>query len=362
VEGLFVARLARAEVIDPGEIAIAHVVNRVVRRCFLMGDDPVSGKNFDHRKVWIEELLEHFAACFGIDLISYAILSNHYHLVLRSRPDVVKTWSDEEVARRWLMICPLRKVDGKPATPSQAEIDLIRHCPVRLAEIRGRLSNISWWVRLLNQRIAQRSNREDEKSGRFWEDRFRLTKLIDEESLLACMVYVDLNPIRAAMAERLEESDFTSVQRRIQAEQQTTGVSETRSGTKSAGKRRDALLAKLTIDPINDPVGASPSETPDRCSDKGVLELSTHAYLELADWTARQVAPGKRGRTPEETPPVLQRLGLRPKCWCELMDRFEDIFIHLAGRCDRIDAARSHQTARRFRVRPLARTLLPSAA
>ena len=217
-------------------------------------------------------------------------------------------------------------------------------------------------MRLLNQRIAQRSNREDEQSGRFWEDRFRLTKLIDEESLLACMVYVDLNPIRAAMAEKLEESDFTSVQRRIEAEQKATQAAETRSDTESVSRRRDAFLAKLTIDPINDPVGPSPSDTPDRCSDKGVLELSTDAYLELADWTARQLAPGKRGRTSADTPPVLQRLGLSPKCWHELMDHFEDAFIHLAGRCDRIAAARSHQTARRFRVRPLGRTLLPSAA
>ncbi len=69
-------------VIDPSEVAIAHVINRAVRRCFLMGDDKFSGKNFDHRKVWTEELLQHFAAYFAIDLISYSILSNHYHLVL----------------------------------------------------------------------------------------------------------------------------------------------------------------------------------------------------------------------------------------------------------------------------------------
>jgi len=62
------ARLARAEVFAPDEVAVIHVMNRVVRRCFLLGDDPVSGKNFDHRKVWIERYLEHFAASFGIDL------------------------------------------------------------------------------------------------------------------------------------------------------------------------------------------------------------------------------------------------------------------------------------------------------
>ncbi|TWT99068.1 hypothetical protein [Neorhodopirellula pilleata] len=52
------ARMSRAEVFDPGEVAVGHVFSRTVRRCFLMGDDPVSGKNFDHRKRWIEEYLQ----------------------------------------------------------------------------------------------------------------------------------------------------------------------------------------------------------------------------------------------------------------------------------------------------------------
>ena len=85
------ARLARVEVFAPDEVAIVHVMNRVVRRCFLLGNDPVTGKNYDHRKVWIEDLLKRFAAQFGIDLLGFAILSNHFHLILRSRPDVVST-------------------------------------------------------------------------------------------------------------------------------------------------------------------------------------------------------------------------------------------------------------------------------
>ena len=85
------ARLARAEVFDPGELAILHICARVVRRCFLFGVYSVSGKNYDHRKIWIEEQLKLLAANFGIDLLSFAILSNHFHLILRSRPDVVET-------------------------------------------------------------------------------------------------------------------------------------------------------------------------------------------------------------------------------------------------------------------------------
>ena len=117
-------RLARAEVFDSADIAIAHVYNRAVRRCFSMGDDAVSGKNFDHRKVWIEVYLQQFAAAFAIDLLNYAILSN------------------------WL--------------PNQ----------------------ISWWMRLLCQRVAQRANREVEENGRFFQDRYRETRLVDEAQLL----------------------------------------------------------------------------------------------------------------------------------------------------------------------------------
>jgi len=95
---------ARAEVFDPKEVAVAPVYNRIynqtVRRCFLMGDDAVSGKSFDYRKVWIKEYLRQFAAAFGVDLLGFAILSNHFHLILRSRPDVVATWDYREVARR----------------------------------------------------------------------------------------------------------------------------------------------------------------------------------------------------------------------------------------------------------------------
>ena len=83
------ARLARVEVFAADEVAIVHVMNGAVRQCFLMGDDPLTGKNFDHRKEWLEDELRRLAAGFGIDLLCFAILSNHFHLVLRSRPDVV---------------------------------------------------------------------------------------------------------------------------------------------------------------------------------------------------------------------------------------------------------------------------------
>ncbi len=336
------ARMPRAEVLDPAEINVAHVFSRVCRQCFLLGDDPVSGKNFDHRKVWIEDSLKQFAAQFGVDLLGFAILSNHFHLILRSRPDVVATWSDEEVARRWRMLCPHhRQPDGSPMEPSAAEIRSIAGCPVKMAEIRSRLSNISWWMRLLCQRIAMRANREDEQTGRFWQDRYKATKLVDEASLLACAAYVDLNPIRAAMAQKLETSDHTSVQRRIES-----------AGGQAAP---DACLSPVTIDEASDPIGPHASVTGQRCSDKGFLAMSLEYYLELLDWTARQVAPGKRGRTPAGTPSVLSRLGLDRESWCELVSDFGKLFCTVAGRAEVVDSMRSRHGHRRFHLRRRAR-------
>ncbi len=103
------SRMTRAEVFDPREVAVLHVIARVCRRCFLFGEDPITGKNFDHRKLWIEQQIKIQAAHFGIDVLAFSLMENHIHQILRSRPDVVQSWDDSEVARRWLMICPKRK-------------------------------------------------------------------------------------------------------------------------------------------------------------------------------------------------------------------------------------------------------------
>jgi hypothetical protein len=359
------ARMCRAEVFDPGEVAVGHVFSRTVRRCFLMGDDPISGKNFDHRKRWIEEYLQQFAANFGIDLLCFSLLSNHFHLILRSRPDVVATWSDEEVARRWMMLCPNhRKADGSPMEPTQPEINSIAGCPIKREEIRRRLSDLSWWMRLLCQRVAMRANREDEEHGRFFQDRYKATRLTDEASLLACAAYVDLNPIRAAMCERLEDSDFTSAQRRIEAAQEevheATADESTSERSEPIAKlrhRRDSFLSPVSIDELLDPIGPCASDTQDRCSDKGFLAMSVADYLELLDWTGRQAASGKRGKTPAVVAPILQRLGLDQASWYELVSDFGKLFCTVAGSPESVDSMRSHGTHRRYHLRRRAREL-----
>jgi hypothetical protein len=110
---------------------------------------------------------------------------------------MVETWDDSEVARRWLMLCPRRKKpDRSPEEPNEFELNSIQNDPEKIAVIRARLSDVSWWMRLLCQNICTRANQEDQQVGKFFQGRFRAFRILAEESLLACAAYVDLNPIR----------------------------------------------------------------------------------------------------------------------------------------------------------------------
>jgi len=267
------------------------------------------------------------------------------HLILRTRPDVVATWDDREVARRWLMLCPQRRsADSAAMPPTESEINSIANCFIKCDEIRKRLASISWWIRLLCQRVAQRANHEEEENGRFFQDRYRATRLVDEASLLACAAYVDLNPIRAAICQTLESSDRPSAatanrrdvnamstpadSRGEEVKYDLTATSHGQSPTTLPPD--DAFLSPLTIDEYSDPIGPCASPSGQRCSDKEFLAMSMVEYLKLLEWLARQVVLGKRGRTPEDFPPVLTRLGLERDSWCELVSDFGKLICTLA--------------------------------
>ena len=127
-----------------------------MRRCFLFGVDPVTGINLDSRKVWIENQLKLLAASFGIDLLAFAILANHFHLIVRSRLGIVETWDDSEVARRWRVLCPKRKnKDRSSEEPNDFELNSIRNDPDKLATIRKWLSDVAWWIDTRNRKGAR---------------------------------------------------------------------------------------------------------------------------------------------------------------------------------------------------------------
>ena len=102
------------------------------------------------------------------------------------------------------MLCPKRKdQSGRAEVPNEYELNLIRNDPVRLKEIRSRLSDISWWMRLLSQKIGKRANVDDMEPGKFWQLRYRAVRLLDETAILACPAYVEI-PLWAYRSKFLE--------------------------------------------------------------------------------------------------------------------------------------------------------------
>jgi REP element-mobilizing transposase RayT len=274
------------------------------------------------------------AGVFDVDCLTFTILSNHIHIVLRSRPDVVATWNDEEIAKRWMKLFPKRRnKDGTPAEPTQPELDMILNNPSVLLERRRRLSDLSWWMRCTAEHIARRANAEDNVTGHFWEGRYKAQLLLDEASLLACAAYVDLNPVRAALADTPESSEYTGAKERIDdlVERGGAGTTKTHDWERSRRRRRSGWLSPVQIDERTGTAGPDVETSGRRASRKGFLSISLARYLELLDWTGRQLRSGKRGIIPDHLAPILSRIGLDAGGWCEVVARFGRIFKRAAG-------------------------------
>jgi REP element-mobilizing transposase RayT len=345
---MLMARAVRNEVIAEGEVGVYHCINRCVRRAFLCGRDPVSGRSFDHRKVWIQQRLEMLAGQFGIDVLGFTIMSNHLHVVLRNRPDVVAAWSEDEVALRWWKLFPQRRDnDGQPAEPQPHELAMLKADARALAERRARLSSISWFMRCLCEGIARQANREDQCTGRFWEGRFKCQALLDEAAILACSVYVDLNPIRAGQAATPETSQFTSAYERIQtnkAELQAPAMKATDKAKQAAStsdSKRDAWLSPIEL--ARQPAAAPRREPAPkrRASNLGFLPLTLTEYLKLLDWTGRQIRHDKRGAIPSDLRPILERLHVVGDVWIDHVKHFGRWFRRAVGRASTLSKASS---------------------
>jgi REP element-mobilizing transposase RayT len=286
-----------------------HCTTRCVRRAFLCGEDKFTGKSFEHRRKWIEERLLHLASIYAIDVCAYAVMSNHYHVVLHINRDQALNLSVNEVIDRWHQLfkgnlLTQRYCQGKLLNKAE-QIALTEY----VEEWRNRLMDISWFMRCTNEFIARSANREDQVTGRFWESRFSSQALLDEKALMAGMVYVELNPIRATMAETPEQSDYTSIKQRIK---QALKVN-----TPEAIDQQPDTLFPFVGYPRNNMSEGLPFRLQD--------------YLELVDWSGRMIREDKRGYISSSTPPLLQRLDIDARHWLYLTRSFESPFKNLVG-------------------------------
>ena len=191
-----------------------HLASRCVRRAWLCGRDKPTGRDYSHRKRWLLERLLLLARCFAVEVYAYAVMSNHFHIVVHYDPKACLAWSDEEVAQRWVDAFP-PKAHGAAAAPKAEARSLLLGDPDRLARARHTLGSLSDFMKHLKQPIARRANEEDGCDGHFFEQRFYSGALLGEQAMLAAMAYVDLNPVRAKLAQRIEECRDSSVGARL---------------------------------------------------------------------------------------------------------------------------------------------------
>lgn len=269
-----------------------HCTSRCVRRAFLCGKDSYSGRSYEHRRSWIENRLVKLTSIFAIDLLAYAVMQNHYHVVVRVNAEKVSKWSDEEVVMRWGELFKL------PESGAERE---------EVALWRLRLASISWFLRCINEPMARRANREDECTGRFWEGRFKLQALLDDAALLKCMAYVDLNPIRAKLARLPEASKHTSVKARIQG--------------------KGAHLVPF--------IGDSRW-----CSNP--ISLTFPEYLKLINWTGRSVKSDRSGRIPPECEPILARMQLSTNQWMREIQHYGRWYYRAVGSMNAMERYCAH--------------------
>ena len=279
-----------------------HCMSRCVRHAYLCGEDKLTGTNYEHRRQWVEDRLLFLSTVFCIDVCAYAVMSNHTHVVLHVDKHQATQLTDLDVVKRWLKLHKSTLLVQRFASGGELTQAELLTLAETIGVYRKRLFDISWFMRELNEVIGRKANTEDKCTGHFWEGRFKSQALLDEHALAACLVYVDLNPIRAKMADTPEVSHHTSIRRRIQ---------DAKRGFQPS-----------TLMPF---VGNLQQQQP-----KG-LSFALIDYIQLVEMTGRASHPKKRGMIDENQSPILHRLGINQKTWDILSQQFETSFSVAAG-------------------------------
>ncbi|SJL84727.1 transposase [Vibrio palustris] len=291
---------SRSQQISLVDTPYYHCVSRCVRRAFLCGDDAVTGQNYEHRRGWVEKRLLFLTQVFAIQVCAYAVMSNHTHVVLFIDEETAKNWSAMDIITRWHQLHKGTLITQQYVQNGAVPEHLQPLLDATIETYRQRLIDISWFMRELNESIARQANQEDNCTGRFWEGRFKSQALLDEAALIACIAYVDLNPIRVKIDHTPETSHYTSIKQRI-----------------AAALHPEQPHNLLPF--IGNPRQHQPKGLPFQLAD----------YIELVDLTGRILRDDKRGHIDVSLTPILQRLNIPSDNWLIITSEFEQ-HTHIA--------------------------------
>ncbi len=307
---------ARRSLVNVDTTPYYHCMARCVRRAFLCGEDHLTGKNYTHRKQWVVDRLGELTAVFAIDICAYAVMSNHYHVVLHVNTEQGDAWSMKEVLNRWRILFSAPSLVKRYL--AGARLDKAERQKVQEYEkvFRQRLHDISWFMRCLNEHLARKANEEDQCKGRFWEGLFKSQALLDDAAVLSCMAYVDLNPVRAGIESLPENSDFTSIQARIQ---------------------QWKIKKKTSVSGMPSSIPLQPMQTKGS-SQEHIIPFLLEDYMELLDWTGRAIRDDKRGAIDEAIPGILERQAINTQAWVSFMQPEGNRFRRVVGKLSTMKA------------------------
>lgn len=304
---------SRASLVCVEDTPYYHCVGRCVRRAFLCGFDERSQRSYEHRRVWMSERLARLTETFAIDVCSYALMSNHYHLVVRLKPERTESWSSRDIVERWLTL--FKGTDEARQFLNGESLDdaAKRVLEADIEKWQRRLGDLSWFMRCFNEYIARKANTEDECTGHFWESRFKSQALLDEVALITAMTYVDLNPVRATVADSVESSDYTSIQDRWRAAMgQRHRLSD---------EQRPQLIPFIDVQAADD---------------DDALPFNLTDYLDLVDTTGRCIVQGKRGFISATKPALIDRLSINENLWFDTVRNLQHRYELAMGTPERL--------------------------
>lgn len=118
----------RKELVSLDDTPYYHCTTRCVRRAFLCGTGSSSGHCYEHRRGWIARRIKQLAAVFAIDIAAYAVMSNHYHVVLRVNREAAEGLTRDQVIERWQHLftgSPLLQRYRQGHVLSDVELDVV---------------------------------------------------------------------------------------------------------------------------------------------------------------------------------------------------------------------------------------------
>jgi REP element-mobilizing transposase RayT len=185
------ARVARLKYSE--QDAWYHLHSRIAGR---EGEFPLSEAVPTRRLI---ETIEHFSRVYFCEVAAFSVMGNHYHLVVKF--DGRRMVSREELRARTRIMYPSKM--------SQLQVDA--WSDEQWEHYRQRLFDVSEYMRNIQSAYARWYNRSHQRRGRFWADRFKSVYLQNLQAVIDCMLYVELNPVRAGLVERPEEWKGSSV-------------------------------------------------------------------------------------------------------------------------------------------------------